>query len=105
MPSLRDIALVGGLCTLVIYQQLQQLGLPEAHSCEQLLGRAGGTVRQERRRELSVACKIIPSQPGGPPCWISPLAFGLTGQSELTSGQGGESQVGSYALSPLFCTG
>jgi hypothetical protein len=44
-----------------------------------------GLVRQSRRHKPSTTYKIRPgspssSQPGGPPCWSSPLAFGLIGQ-------------------------
>jgi hypothetical protein len=61
---------------------MQQLVCQE-FTAEQPIGRAGGTVHQDRRHGQSITYKIITagslssSQPGGPPCWTSPLAFGL----------------------------
>jgi hypothetical protein len=43
---------------------------------------------KDRRYGPSLTCKITPagslssSQPGGPPCWANPLAFGLIGTNQ-----------------------
>jgi hypothetical protein len=78
MPSLRDVAHDGVLCTFSVIDQTQT--------------GTSGVVHQGRRHGPSITNKITPcwlghsppaSQPGGPPCWVSPLAFGLIDQSYL----------------------
>jgi hypothetical protein len=44
--------------------------------------RAGGRNRPSRTKSRP-AGSLSSSQPGGPPCWASPLAFGLTGDVNL----------------------
>jgi hypothetical protein len=72
LPSLRDVAHGGVFCVHLVIDQ-PQTG-------------ASGVVRQGRRHGPSIMCQNHPllghsssSQPGGPPCWASPLAFGLLG--------------------------
>jgi hypothetical protein len=53
--------------------------------------RAIGVVWKRQAVRLSITYKVAPdgslssSQPGGPPCWVSPLAFGLFGATLLGS--------------------
>jgi hypothetical protein len=61
--------------------------------CHHFAARATGTVRKRQAvYGLFITYKIKPAgsisscQPGGPPCWVSPLAFDLLGdiyRSEL----------------------
>jgi hypothetical protein len=83
MPSLRDLAHDGWLCTfLILYNsrwKFQQL------AAGQLL--SGQPVRygKGRRYVPPIMYKITPAgslssrQPGGPPCWSSTLAYDLIG--------------------------
>jgi hypothetical protein len=85
MPSLRDVAHDGWLCvmcTFTISWKFHQLAA----------GHAGKAVwfGKGRRFGPSITYKITPagslssSQPGGPPSWTSPLAFGLIGATPPT---------------------
>jgi hypothetical protein len=84
MPSLLDIAHDGWLCTMYIVfitaarnSVSSQLG-----SCCQgnlyVTEKADGTPRPSHTKSCTPAGSLSSSQPGGPPCWASPLAFGLT---------------------------
>ncbi len=70
MYSLRDLAHDGVLCTFINTVDQAQTG-------------ANGVVRQDRWHGRPLCTKSHPagslssSQSGGPPCWASPLAFGL----------------------------
>jgi hypothetical protein len=81
MPSLRDEAHDGWLCTSALKQQLE---IASARSWEAPV-RATGTVLKRLTDGPSITYELTPvwslssSQPGGPPCWASPLAFGLIG--------------------------
>ncbi len=86
MLSLRDVLHDGWLCTFTIqYNISSQLG----SSCRSNRYFMDG---KGRRYGPSITDKITPdgslsnSQPGGPPCWASPLSFGLIG---YTSGRPG----------------
>ncbi len=75
MPSLREIAHDGVLCTF------SNKSAPDR-------GKWCGPSRQAAmdrpsRTNSHSAGSLSSSQPGGPPCWTSPLAFGLTGQNYL----------------------
>jgi hypothetical protein len=63
MPSLRDVAHDGVLCTF----SNTETG-------------ASGVVRQGWRHEPSTTYKITPCWVTLSPCWASPLVFGLTGE-------------------------
>ncbi len=72
MPYVRDVAHDGVLCTF------SKRSAPQTG--------ASGVVRQGRRHgdrpsrtKSYPAVLLSSSQPGGPPCWSSPLAFGLIG--------------------------
>jgi hypothetical protein len=81
MSSLRDVAHDGWLCTFTSSWNFHQL------AAGQLL--SGQPVRSGKAKRYgpSITYKITPagslssSQPGGPPCWTSPLAFGLIGRN------------------------
>ncbi len=69
MPSLRDFGHVGILCTFsnIVYQQQQQLGLPEARSlAAPWKGRR--TVRHGMRCGPPITVQIIATHPS-PPAW------------------------------------
>jgi hypothetical protein len=67
MPSLRDGALDGWLCTFTIQQQLE---IPSACSLAAPV-RATGTVRPFTYK-ITPDWSLFSSQPGRPPCWASP---------------------------------
>jgi hypothetical protein len=68
-----------------IYYITNQLEIPSASSWKFLSGQVV-YYGKDRQYGLSITYKIKPagslfsSQPGGPPCWASPLAFGLIGR-------------------------
>jgi hypothetical protein len=82
MPSLRDVAHDRWLCTGTFTMQ-QQL-MPSACSWAAPV-RANSTVRKRqavrpvRHIQNHTWWSLSSSQPGGPPCWASPLAFGQIG--------------------------
>ena len=66
VPSLRDVAHDGVLCTFSnTIDQPQWCGLS---------GQAAWIVHNV---QIHIAGILSSSQPGGPPCWASPLAVGL----------------------------
>ncbi len=67
MPFLRGIAHDGVLCTFSTFRQ----------------GEVAWSVRQAAWTKSHPAGSPSSSQPGGPPCWASPLAFGLTARTYL----------------------
>ncbi len=85
MPSLRDVAHEGWLCTFTIQQsswKFRQLPSGQVLSGQPLL------YRKDRRYVLSCPSHTKSHLPGhpspasqaGPPCWASPLSFGLIGR-------------------------
>ena len=83
MPSLRDLAHDGWLCTLPKEQQLE---MPSTRSWAAPV-RTTGTVRKRQavrpvhHVQNHTGRVLSSSQPGGPPCWASPLAFGIIGHA------------------------
>ncbi len=74
MPSLRDVAQDGWLCTFIIWK----LDIPTSRSWA---APVTATERYGKGRRYGPSIKhagsLSSSQPGGPPCWTSPLFFGL----------------------------
>jgi hypothetical protein len=82
MPSLPDVAHDGWLCTFTMSQQLE---IPSARNwaapvraAVTVRKKAGGTARPSRTKS-HLPDHFYSSQPGGPPCWVQPLVFGLIG--------------------------
>jgi hypothetical protein len=67
MPSLRDLAHDGVLCTF------SNRSAPDRGSVR------AGSIDCPSRTKSHPAGSLSSSQPGGPPCWASPLAIGLKG--------------------------
>jgi hypothetical protein len=67
-PSLRDVAHEGWLSTVT----------EAGNSISSHTEKAGGTARTSRTK-ITPAGSLSSSQPGGPPCWASPLDSGLIG--------------------------
>ncbi len=78
MPSLRDIAQDGWLMVMYIYY-ITAAGSP-GRATITVWKDAGGTARPSRTKSHP-ARSLSSSQPGGPPCWASPLVFGLIGNN------------------------
>ncbi len=75
MPSLRGVAHDGVLCTFC-----NKSAPDRGKWCGP--SRQAGMDRPSRTKSHP-AVSLSSSQPGGPPCWASPLAFGLIGQNFL----------------------
>jgi hypothetical protein len=80
MPSLRDVARKGVLCTH------SNRSAPDRGKWCGPSGQAEWTVHQVQNHTL-LAGSLSSSQPGGPPCWVSPLAFGLIGNIKIQNGE------------------
>jgi hypothetical protein len=83
MPSLRDVAHDGWLCT---FTKEQQLEMPSARSWAAPVGTTGTVrkrqaVRPVHRVQNHTGRVLASSLPGGPPCWVSTLAFGIIGHA------------------------
>jgi hypothetical protein len=72
MPSLRDVAHDGVLCTL------NNRSAPDRGKWCDLSGQAARTVHHVKNHIL-LGPSPPAKQPGELPCWASPLAFGLIG--------------------------
>jgi hypothetical protein len=85
MPSLRDKAHDGVLCTFSTRTSAKAAGF--ARSSQLSSSRPGQAVRSVReggmdrpsQHKSHPAGSLSSSQPGGPPCWVISLAFGLIG--------------------------
>ena len=73
MPSLRDVAHDGVLCTF------SNRSAPDRAKWCGPSGQVAWTVNHVQNHHP--AGSLSSSQPGGPPCWTSPLAFGLIGHN------------------------
>jgi hypothetical protein len=71
IPSLRDVAHFGGLCAFSDKPAAAAAGFARSS----LAGQAALTVHHVQNQTL--LGPLYSSQPGGPPCRTSPLAFGL----------------------------
>jgi hypothetical protein len=85
MPSLRDKALDSVLCTF----RTSAITAGFVRSSQLSSSRPGQAVRSVREGGMDrpshhkshPAGSLSSSQPGGPPCWVISLAFGLTGNN------------------------
>jgi hypothetical protein len=82
MHSLRDVAHDGWLCTFNTKQQLEITSANSWAAPVQTTGtvRKRQAVRPVHHLQNHTCWALSSSQPGGPPCWTSPLAFGLIGR-------------------------
>jgi len=81
MASLRDVAHDGVLCTFN-----NRLAPDRGKWCGPS-GQMEWTLNSPSHTKPHPAGSLYSSQPGGPPCWASPLAFGLIGNNLQLSGQ------------------